>query len=83
MLRATVPKTPVNENGESAFGKNEVRLAEQLKAPPPSGYIGFAKNTNQAKFGIFVSRGPDFGHYLGPLSLIKNVHGISVSNGQI
>lgn len=47
VLRATVPETPVDEDGEPSPGKNEIGFAENRPASPPSGDSVRAKQSHQ------------------------------------
>jgi hypothetical protein len=74
-LRAAVPETSVDEDGDLLFGERKVRLSRQGKMPSPAGNLLALEERQQCLFGLLVPLPSDEGHYLGALLWCPDVHG--------
>jgi hypothetical protein len=63
MLGASMPKAPVDENGEASFGENEIRFAEDWHLATPAGNGVFPEKHDKAEFRRLISATFDAGHY--------------------
>lgn len=59
---AAVPETTIDENGEAAFGENEIGLAGECAVSPPAGDARGAHDRDQTKLGVFVARAANARH---------------------
>jgi hypothetical protein len=77
MLRATMPKAPINEDGHSERREDEVGLAGQREVPSPSADAVLSKKAEHGEFRCPVALGPDLRHDAGSYSGRDVVHGLS------
>ena len=55
MLGASMPETPIHENGDPSLPENEIGPAKNVLVPAPSGYFGGAEQFYKGEFGIPVA----------------------------
>jgi hypothetical protein len=73
MDRATVPKTPVHEDGKLNFREDEVWLPKHRAVSTPPSQIISPEEIYQGKLGIPVALSTDTRHYFRSLRLRKNI----------
>lgn len=64
MLRTSVPKASINENGYFPFGECDIRIPHDFKFSTPSFYSVIFQQRNKLKFSGFVPSRTNAGHYL-------------------
>lgn len=80
VLRASVPKATVNENGDPAVGKREIRSTGKSATSAPTGDAQFAEQTRQSDFGAAIAASFDQAHAARAFGLGHSVHHTRSSN---
>ncbi len=73
MLGAAVPETPVHENREFNFLKNEIRFAEDFLIPTPAGDLVLPEKCCERDFCVLVPASANQTHYFRTLRFGENV----------
>jgi|SRR5947209_13659172 len=73
MPSATMPKTSINEDGNTFTAENEVGPAKNRLVTPPTSDPVCAKDRHEPQLGVVIALRSDRRHDLGALLPVKNI----------
>ena len=73
MLRAAVPETAVDEDGEADLGECEVRPSRQIQPPSPARHPSLSEEPSQNCLRGFVAAASNQPHDSGPFRAVNAV----------